>query len=120
MTGSHQNDDRDLGPLEERLRRSRGSLSALELDRVKRRVISRAGRRQMNMKHRLVTAVLAVALVGTGGGAVLAAGGGNGNGHGNGNGNGADRSQYCPPKSPGAGKPKHPHDGGNKCGHPGP
>lgn len=116
MTDRNQNDDGDFGPLEERLQSSRPSLTPLELDRVKRRVISRAGRPQMNMRHRLVTALLVVGLVGTGGGAVLAAN--NGNGNGQGNGNGSANSQYCPPSSPGAGKPKTPHDGGAKCGQP--
>jgi hypothetical protein len=116
MTDRNEIDEFDPEPLEGRLRSSRSSLTAVELDQVKRRVISRAGRPQMNMKHRLATALLVVGLVGTGGGAVLAAS--HGNGDNNGNGNGSANSQYCPPSSPGHGKPKTPHDGGAKCGHP--
>lgn len=64
------------------------------------------------MRSRLATAALTVALVGGGGGAVIAASGGTKS-----SGQGAARSQYCPPKSPGAGKPKNPPPG-NACGQP--
>jgi hypothetical protein len=74
----------------------------------------------MRMKKRLVTALLVLGLVGSGGGAVLAAAGGNGKGGGGGNGDGSGKSQYCPPSSPGGGLPKMPHLMGNKCGHPHP
>ena len=70
----------------------------------------------MNLKSRAVTALLVLGLVGSGGGAVIAASGGNGNGNGNGKGQGADRSQYCPPNSPGAGKSKDPRPA--RCGQP--
>lgn len=78
------------------------------------------------LRGRLVTAALTLVLVSGGGGAVIAASGGGGDkGKGSetsaakskSSDNGAARSQYCPPKSPGAGKPKNPPPG-NKCGHP--
>src|SRR3954452_8911276 len=98
--------------IEQRLRTERPELSAIELDQVKQGVVARVmrqGGRGMRMKSRLATMLLIVGLVATGGGAVLAASGGSSS-----NGSSAN-SQYCPPSSPGAGKPKH-QGGGNKCG----
>ena len=116
MTNSHDNND--LSPIEDRLRQSRAEMTPIELDEVKRRALSRAatGGTRMKLKSRLATGLLVVGLVGSGGGAVIAASGGNGNGNGNGKGQGADRSQYCPPNSPGAGKPKDPQPA--RCGQP--
>jgi hypothetical protein len=107
-------DREDLEPVERRLRDERPELSALELDHVKRSVVAGAGRRvgsRMTLKSRLVTGLLLVGLVGTGGGAVLAASGGSSS-----KGSSAN-SQYCPDKSPGGGNPKNPPPG-NKCGQP--
>jgi hypothetical protein len=101
-------------PIEQRLRAERAELTGIELDGVKQRVLAKAARqggRGMNLRARLVTAALVVGLVASGGGAVLAASGGSSS-----NGSSAN-SQYCPPSSPGAGKPKH-QPGGNKCGQP--
>src|SRR3954447_26438538 len=101
--------------IERRLRTDRPELSAIELDRVKQGVVAKAARQgggRMNLRSRLVTGLLVLGLVGAGGGAVLAASGGSSS-----NGSSAN-SQYCPPSSPGAGKPKH-QGGGNKCRHPG-
>lgn len=63
------------------------------------------------LRSRLSVALIVIGLAGTGGGAVLAASGGSSS-----NGS-SSNSQYCPPSSPGHGKPKH-QGGGNKCGHP--
>jgi hypothetical protein len=101
-------------PVERRLRAERPELSAIELDRVKQGAVANVARRGgggMNLRSRLVTGLLMLGLVGAGGGAVLAASGGSSS-----NGSSAN-SQYCPPSSPGAGKPKH-QGGGNKCGQP--
>ena len=66
------------------------------------------------MKSRLASIlVVAGLLVGGTSGVLAATGGIPGSG---GNSNSAANSQYCPPSSPGAGKPKH-GEGGNKCGH---
>ncbi len=99
-------------PVERRLRAERPELTAIELDRIKRSAMAgteRRGGTRMRLKPRLVTGLIVVGLVGTSGGAVLAASGGSSS-----NGSSAN-SQYCPPSSPGAGKPKH-QGGGNKCG----
>jgi hypothetical protein len=109
MSDSEHNDH--LAPIEERLRSSRAELTPMELDGVKRRAMS-ARTRQMPMKTRLVTALVVLGLVGSGGTAVIAASGGS-----KGKGNSAN-SQYCPEQSPGAGKPKTPKEDGAKCGHP--
>jgi hypothetical protein len=67
------------------------------------------------MKSRLASILVVTGLVVGGTSGVLAATGGvPGSGGGS---SSASKSQYCPPSSPGAGKPKH-VDGGNKCGHP--
>ncbi len=117
---SKPEDDRlpdELQALEQRLREERRWAEDTEIDGIKLRAMRRAQRRTSKvapLRARLSTAVLTLALVGGGGGAVIAADGG---GNGNGNGNGAANSQYCPPKSPGAGKPKNPPPG-NACGQP--
>jgi hypothetical protein len=106
-------DNSEYEPIERQLRADRPELGAIELDRVKQGVLARATRqrgRGMNVKSRLVTGMLVVGLVGTGGGAVLAASGGSSS-----NGSSA-QSQYCPPNSPAAGLMKK-LPGGNKCGH---
>ena len=107
-------DKREYEPIERQLRKDRPELSAIELDRVKQGVVARVtrqGGRGMNLRSRLVTGLLMLGLIGAGGGAVLAASGGSSSNSSSAN------SQYCPPSSPGAGKPKH-QGGGNKCGHP--
>jgi hypothetical protein len=64
----------------------------------------------MELRSRLVTGLLVLGLVGSGGGAVLAASsGGTSTGS-------AAKEQYCPPSSPGAGKLKDMLQPGNKCG----
>ena len=110
-------DDRyghEVEPVERRLRAERGELSRIELDGVKQGVLAKAARqggRGMNLRARLVTAALVVGLMATGGGAVLAASSGSSTTA------SSSKSQYCPPSSPGPGKPKNPPPG-NKCGHP--
>src|SRR4051794_13203939 len=104
----------EFEPVEQQLRRNKPELSPIELDRVKQGVVAEGAgprERRLSLRSRWVAAVLAIGLVGAGGGAVLAASGGSSS-----NGSSAN-SQYCPPNSPGHGKPKH-HGGGNKCGHP--
>lgn len=61
--------------VEERLRATRGELSPAALDDVKRRTMSQRGSKRMIPRARLVTSLLAVGLIGTGGGAVMAASG---------------------------------------------
>jgi hypothetical protein len=107
-------DESGVEPIERQLREARPELAPLELDRVKRGVVTRTARhggRGMRVRSRLLAGLLLLGLVGTGGGAVLAASGGSSS-----NGSSAN-SQYCPDSSPGAGKPKH-QGGGNKCGKP--
>jgi hypothetical protein len=115
----------ELEELGGRLVEARPQLSALELDRVKGRAIAQAGRATRQgkgpfMRSRLATIMVAFALVLGGTGIVWAAAGGNpGSGGSSGS---ASNNQYCPPSSPGGGKPKHGHGhghghGGNKCGH---
>src|SRR4051812_44592507 len=97
--------------LERRLRAERPELSPIELDGIKQRAMAKAARpggRRMTLRMRLVSGALVAGLVATGGGAVLAASGGSSS-HGS-----SANSQYCPPSSPAAGKPKH-QGGGNKC-----
>jgi hypothetical protein len=107
-------DNRGNEPIERRLRAERPELTAIELDRIKQSAMAGAERRggmRMTLKSRLATGLIVVGLVGTSGGAVLAASGGSSS-----KGSSAN-SQYCPPSSPGAGKPKNPPPG-NKCGQP--
>ena len=65
------------------------------------------------MRGRLATAALTLVLIGGGGGAVIAASGGGAEKGLDPGASSAAQKQYCPPNSPGAGKPKPP--GGN-CG----
>ena len=108
---SKPEDDRlpdELQALEQRLREERRWAEDTEIDAIKLRAMRRAQRRTSKgapLRARLSAAVLTLALVGGGGGAVIAA---NGGGNGKGDGDGAAEKQYCPKKSPGAGKPKNP------------
>lgn len=109
--------DQDLPPehhgVARRLREERLEVSALELDETKQRVRARASRSNgAPTKLRAVTALLTLALLGSGGGAAVIAKKGGDNG-GGGNGNGSDNSQYCPK----SGEPKEKGKPGNKCGH---
>ena len=97
------------------LRAAKRQPTADELERLKPAMPQRTGGLALGgagMRGRLVTAALTLALIGGGGGAVIAASGG-GAEKGLDPGASAAQQQYCPPKSPGAGKPKPP--GGN-CG----
>ena len=97
------------------IRAAKRQPTADELERLKPSVPRQASPlalRRGALKGRLVTAALTLALVAGGGGAVIAASGG-GSEKGLDPGASAAQQQYCPPKSPGAGKPKPP--GGN-CG----
>ena len=110
----HNENEHDDSAVERHLDAHRAELTPIELDSVKRGVLAKAaqqGGRGM-LRSRLSVVLIVIGLVGTGGGAVLAASGGSSS-HGS-----SSNSQYCPPSSPGHGKPKHPHDGGNKCGKP--
>jgi len=109
----HDENQHDDAAVERHLNAQRAELTPIELDRVKRGVLAKAARQggRGMLKSRLAVALMVIGLVGTGGGAVLAASGGSSS-----NGS-SSNSQYCPPSSPGAGKPKH-QGGGNKCGHP--
>jgi len=98
--------------VEERLRAERGELSPAAFDDVKRRSMSQRGSKRMIPRARLVTSLLAVGLIGTGGGAVMAATGvfkGDSGAQ-----ESAAKQQYCPPNSPNAGKPQGP---GFNCGN---
>lgn len=77
----------------------------------------------MKKRSQAVSVLLAVGVLATGGGAVLASAGGGGGG------GSSSNKEYCPPKSPGGGKPKDrlqsllqsvqsSTNKGNKCGHP--
>src|SRR3954470_3416524 len=102
----------ELGSVERVLRTERPRLGGPDLERIERGVLrnaARQGGRGMTLRSRLVMALLVVGLMATGGGAVIAASGGSSS-----KGSSAN-SQYCPPSSPGAGKPKG-GEGGNKCG----
>ena len=109
----HDENQHDDAAVERHLNAQRAELTPVELDTVKRGVLAKAtrqGGRGMFLRSRLAVLLIA-GLVASGGGAVLAASGGSSS-----NGS-SSNSQYCPPNSPGHGKPKH-HGGGNKCGQP--
>jgi hypothetical protein len=109
----HHENEHDDAAVERHLNAQRAELAPVELDRVKRGVLAKAARqggRGMFLRSRLAVMLIAIGLVGTGGGAVLAASGGSSS-HGS-----SSNKEYCPDSSPGHGKPKHHH--GNKCGHP--
>jgi hypothetical protein len=113
---------KELEELGDRLATARPQMSPLELDDVKARVTTAAGRgpqrgKGQPMKSRLATVMAAFALVLGGSGVVWAAAGGiPGKGGSSGS---APNNQYCPPSSNGAGKPKNPPPG-NACGQPNP
>src|SRR5213592_374736 len=101
----------ELEELGARLRDERPEASALELDRIKSRVLmlaSRSASRQGKgsfMKSRLATIVVVFGLLAGGAGGVFAAAGGNpGSGGSSGS---APQKQYCPPSSNNPGIPKH-------------
>ena len=97
-----------LGALGDRLREERRWAEDAELDEIKLRTMRQAQRSTSKgapLKARLATVALTLAFVGGGGGAVIAASGGGSTTSTEGS---AAESQYCPPKSPGAGKPKNP------------
>jgi hypothetical protein len=111
----------ELEEFGQRLRDQRPQPSPLELDRIKTRAMTQASRaasprmKGTPMKSRLATILVVAGLAVGGTSGVLAATGGiPGSG---GNSGSASKAQYCPPSSPGAGKPKH-QGGGNKCGQP--
>jgi hypothetical protein len=121
MTGSSREpSSRRLFRIKERLRRERPEADALELDRAKLRAIRQASRREASRPRegnkgfvrsgRILSVVLAVALLG-GGTAVFAATGGFRAAGAN---SSAATNQYCPPTSPKPGDPKKP--GPSKCG----
>jgi hypothetical protein len=110
----HDENQHDDAAVERHLNAQRAELTPIEIDRVKRGVLAKAARqggRGMFLRSRLSVALIVIGLVGTGGGAVLAASGGSSSQ------GSSSHNQYCPPNSPGHGKPKH-QGGGNKCGHP--
>jgi hypothetical protein len=99
----------DLSRVEERLAASRPEVSPLELDRIKLRAMSQASRQAspqrkgLVMRSKLVTMLLVLGLVVSGGSAGIIAGNGNDN-----NGNGSS-GQYKPGK--GCGDDNHTHTG---------
>jgi hypothetical protein len=123
---SHSNEKRvpeELQHVVERLRQERPEATAMELDQIKLRAMSRrknaptlasSGKGRF-MRSRLVSVMLAVGVLAGGTGAMAVTGAGPG---------GvfkhrhvlrsAPQSQYCPPKSPRAGKPKKPRPA--RCG----
>ena len=111
-------EDQELRDVVARLRAGRPEAAPVELDRIKRSAMARAqspvtrGVGLRSLRSRMIAPILAIGIIGGGTTGVLAGGGGGTSG----NGNGAANSQYCPPSSPAAGKPKH-QSGGNKCGH---
>jgi hypothetical protein len=124
---SHFNEKRvpdDLQDVVERLRDERPEASALELDRIKLRAMTRArGARALRtsgkgqfMRSRLVSVALVIGLLGGGTGAMAVTGTGPGgvfkkHRHSL---RSAPQSQYCPPKSQRPGKPKKPRPA--RCG----
>ena len=116
-------EDHRLDEVAERLRRARPEATPLELDRMKllamrraSRAPARAQRRSWIARSRLASPALAGALILAGlagiaggiGATPFSSGGSNAS---------SANSQYCPPSSPAAGKPKK-QPGGNKCGQP--
>ena len=111
----------ELQAVAKRLEAERPQASDLELDRIKVKAMARAnpgtragspGLRGLLRSGRLAAVTLAVVLM-AGGGAVVAKNGGSSSASSS---SSAAGSQYCPPSSPGAGKPKKP--GPSKCGKP--
>src|SRR3954454_22177491 len=100
----------DLSGVEERLAASRPEVSRLDLDRIKLRAMSQASRassrrqgKGLLVRSKLVTMLLVLGLVATGGTAGVIAGGNGGNG-----GN-AGKGEYKPGK--GCGDKNHTHTG---------
>jgi hypothetical protein len=113
----------ELQHVVERLRQERPEATAMELDQIKLRAMARAnnaptlassGKGQF-MKSRLISVMLAGAVLAGGTGAMAATGGGWGgvfkHRH---TLRSAPQSQYCPPKSQRPGKPKKPRPA--RCG----
>jgi hypothetical protein len=113
----------ELHEVAERLRLERAEATPLELDRMKLLAMSRAARedsraprRSWIARSRLASPVLAGALL-LAGVAAIAGGVGEVPFSSGGSNASSANSQYCPPSSPAAGKPKK-QPGGNKCGQP--
>ena len=122
---AHPRDQRlpeDLRDIAARLRDERPEPTPLELDRMKLLAMSRAAREaprtrsRRRLRARLASPVLAAVLL-VGGLAAIAGGVGETPFSSGGSNASSANSQYCPPSSPGAGKPKK-QPGGNKCGQP--
>jgi hypothetical protein len=112
----------ELQHVVERLRHERPEATAMELDQIKLRAMRgkdaptlASGGKGRFMKSRLVSVMLAGAVLAGGTGAMAATGGGWGgvfkHRH---TLRSATQSQYCPPKSPHPGKPKKPRPA--RCG----
>jgi hypothetical protein len=104
--GNHRLPD-DLSGVEERLAASRPEVTRLDLDRIKLRAMSQASRgsslrKGFVMRSKLVTMLLVLGLVATGGTAGVIAGG-------NGNNGNAGNGEYKPGK--GCGDKNHTHTG---------
>ena len=111
--------------IDRRLQDGRPEPTAVELDRIKLRVLdragagdgrSRAGVRGMLARSRVTPMILTFGILIGFGGAVLSSGIGAGPVPGFGDQGSAASSQYCPPTSQQPGKPKNPSPGG--CGNP--
>jgi hypothetical protein len=92
------------------LREQRAEASPLELDRIKLRAQSAAGRRGTPRGPRFVTVLLTSALLFSGVAAIVSSTGGSGSSSTTVS---PAAKQYCPPSSPKAGQPKAPKGG---CG----
>jgi hypothetical protein len=112
----HQMDE-GLDEIARRLRRERPWATDLELDRAKVTAMSRAARplhgRRRGLRPRVVSTLVAAGLLVAG--AVGVGAGSGGLPSVSFTQSKSINSQYCPPSSPGAGKPKN---GANKCGQP--
>ena len=113
----------DLHGIAGRLRRERAEATPLELDRMKLLAMNRAAKdssavrsKGRPVRSRLVSPVLAAALL-LGGFAGIVAGTGEIPLTSGGSNASSANSQYCPPSSPAAGKPKK-QPGVNMCGQP--
>jgi hypothetical protein len=111
----------DLQDLVQRLHDEKPEASALELDRIKLRAMRGARRLKPGkgqfMRSKLVGAMLAVGILAGGTGAMAVTGTGPANVFqkaGKHQVRASPNSQYCPPKSPQAGKPKKPRPA--RCG----
>jgi hypothetical protein len=105
----------DLQGIARRLQEQRPEISGLELDEIKLRAKAAAFAPRLtggSMRGRLIAGLVSVGLLVGGTGGVIASSGGASS-----NGNSSANSQYCPPSSPAAGKPKNPPPG-NACGQP--